>query len=165
QQPRREVAVGGETREAGGQVGADDAGNEEDEPEEAEAVQRRDGALRLHRVHRLEPRPEVRAEGEQPRHVAETEMDIEDGCGRHGGFLSSLKAAWCVLRLAMLRIAAQDEDHWFGGRGVVERGAGGSGESKDARCLFARGMPSYGLADGFPVSRRNGSSGPTGMYS
>ena len=52
QHPGCEVAIGGERGEAGGQIGADDAGNDEDEPEEAEAVQSGDGALRFDPVHR-----------------------------------------------------------------------------------------------------------------
>src|SRR5262249_2169760 len=78
-----EVAVGGEDREVRRQMGTDDAWNDEDEPEEPEAVQRSDGTLRLDLVHRLEPGPEVRAEAEQPRHVTENEMQVEDGCRRH----------------------------------------------------------------------------------
>ena len=49
----REVAVSGEGGEIRRQVGADHAGKHEDEPEEAEAVQRGDGAMRFDPVHRL----------------------------------------------------------------------------------------------------------------
>src|ERR1700682_1582311 len=63
------VDVGGEGGEAGRQIGADDARNDEDEPEEAEAVQGGDGALRFDPVHRLEPGPDVHAEAKQPRDI------------------------------------------------------------------------------------------------
>ncbi len=85
-----EVAVGGERSEAGGQIGADDAWKDEDEPEEAEAVQSGDGTLRLDPVHRLEPGPNIRAEAKQPRDVTENEMHLEDGCRGHSGLLSSV---------------------------------------------------------------------------
>ena len=88
QHPGREVAIGGESGEAGGQVRADDAGHNEDQPEEAEAVQRRDGAVRADPVHRLEPGQDVRAEAEQPRDIAEHEMCLEDGFRGHFGLLS-----------------------------------------------------------------------------
>ena len=58
----REVAIGGKGGEARGQVGADDARDDEDEPEEAEAVQGSDGAKRCDPVHRPEPGQDVRAE-------------------------------------------------------------------------------------------------------
>jgi hypothetical protein len=73
-----EVAVGGEDGEVSGQIGADDAGKDEDQPEEAEAVQSSDGALRFDQIHRREPGPDVRAEAEQPRDVTQDEMDLED---------------------------------------------------------------------------------------
>src|SRR6266568_1344178 len=59
--------VGGEHGEVGGQIGAYDARKDEDEPEEAEAVQSSDGALRCDPVHRPEPRQTVCAEAKQPR--------------------------------------------------------------------------------------------------
>ena len=45
--PGRKVAVGGERGEAGGQMWPDDAWKDKDEPEEAEAVQSGDGAVRF----------------------------------------------------------------------------------------------------------------------
>src|SRR6185437_7233789 len=83
QHPGCEVAIGGERGEAGGQIGADDAWHEEDESEEAEAVQRRNGALCLDLVDRFEPGPEVSAEAKQPWDIPEDEMDLEDGRRRH----------------------------------------------------------------------------------
>src|SRR6185312_634394 len=77
--PRGEVAIGRERREAGWQVGADDARQDEDESEEAETVQRGYRALRLDPIHRPEPGPDVRAEAKQPREVAENEMQQKDG--------------------------------------------------------------------------------------
>src|SRR3984893_16157911 len=83
QHPGCKVTVGSEGGEASRQIGADDARNDEDEPEEAEAVQNSDGALRLDLVHRLEPGPHVRAEAKQPRDVTQDEMYLENGCRRH----------------------------------------------------------------------------------
>ena len=68
--PVAKSPVGGERGEAGGQIGADDAWKNEDQPEEAEAVQSRDGALRFKPVHRLEPGQDVHAEAKQPRDIA-----------------------------------------------------------------------------------------------
>src|SRR5579872_201430 len=82
--PRREVAIGGESREGRRQISADDAGEDEDEAEEAETMQNGDGALRFDRVHRLEPRPDISAEAQQPGDVTENEMGQENACGRHG---------------------------------------------------------------------------------
>ncbi len=65
-----EVTIGGELREARWQIGTDDARKDEDEPEEAEAVQRSDGALRVDPVHRLEPGQDVHADAKQPRDIA-----------------------------------------------------------------------------------------------
>ena len=73
----REVTVGGESGEAGGQIGADDARKDKDQPEEAKAVQCGDGALGIEPVHRLEPGQNVRAEAEQARDIAENEMQLE----------------------------------------------------------------------------------------
>src|SRR5258708_22974 len=69
QQSGCEVTVGGECGESGGQIGADDARNDEDESEEAEAVQSGDGALRFDPVHCLEPRPDISAKPNQPPNV------------------------------------------------------------------------------------------------
>ena len=70
QHPGCEVAVGGERGEAGGQIGADDAGKDKDEPEEAKAVQRSDDAVCFEPVHRPEPGQNVSAETKQPRDIA-----------------------------------------------------------------------------------------------
>ena len=70
QHPSCKVAVSGERCEASRQIGADDAGKDEDEPEEAEAVQGSNGALRFDPVHRLEPGPDVRTEAEKLRDIA-----------------------------------------------------------------------------------------------
>src|SRR6266849_2421516 len=51
----REVAIGSEGGEAGRQVGTYNTRKDEDEPEEAEAVQSSDSALRCDPVHRLKP--------------------------------------------------------------------------------------------------------------
>src|SRR5262249_54048829 len=80
-----QVTVRGEGREASGQIGADHARQDEDESEEAEAVQGRNGALRRDRVHRLELGPDVGGEHQQPGHIAQHEVDSEDGCRRHVG--------------------------------------------------------------------------------
>ena len=69
QHPGCKVAVGGEGGEAGGQIGADDAWKDKDEPEEAKAVQSGDGALRIESVHRPEPGQNVHAEAKQPRDI------------------------------------------------------------------------------------------------
>ena len=83
QHPGCDVAVGGEHREASGQIGADDAWKDEDEPEEAEAVQSSDGAVCRDPVHRPEPRQTVCAEAKQPRDVAEDEMYLEQDFRGH----------------------------------------------------------------------------------
>jgi hypothetical protein len=71
--PGCQVSVGGERGEASGwQIRADDAWKNKDEPEEAEAVQRSDGALRCDQVHRLEPGQDVHAEAKQPRDNSST---------------------------------------------------------------------------------------------
>ena len=64
------IPVGGEHGEACGQIGADHARKDEDEPEEAEAVQRSDRTLCFEMVHRFEPGPDVHAEAKQPRDIA-----------------------------------------------------------------------------------------------
>jgi hypothetical protein len=51
--------------------------------EESEAVQGRDGAVRPDPVHRLESRQNVDAEDEQPCHIAQHEMNLEDCFWRH----------------------------------------------------------------------------------
>jgi hypothetical protein len=56
---------------------------QEDEPEEAEAVQRGDRALRGDPVHRPEPRQNIRAEAKQPGDIAQDKMDPEQGFGGH----------------------------------------------------------------------------------
>src|SRR6202008_414314 len=54
EQPGCQVPVGSERGEAsGGQIRTDDPRKDKDEAEEAEAVQRSDGALRCDQVHRL----------------------------------------------------------------------------------------------------------------
>jgi hypothetical protein len=82
QESRREVAIGGDDGEILRQI-ADDSRKDEDEPEEAKAVQRGDGALRLNAVHRPEPRPYVGAKTQQPGGIAEDEMDAEQRFLRH----------------------------------------------------------------------------------
>jgi hypothetical protein len=62
QQPGCQVAVCGEGGEGSGQIRADHARKDKDEPEEAEAVQSSDSALRFNPVHRLEPGKNVHAE-------------------------------------------------------------------------------------------------------
>jgi hypothetical protein len=64
-----QVAVGGERGEAGGQIGAHYAWKDKDEPEEAEAMQSSDGALRFDVAHRLEPRQDIGTEAKQPRDI------------------------------------------------------------------------------------------------
>jgi hypothetical protein len=54
QHPGCEVAVGGERGEAGGQIGTYDTRKEEDEPEEAVAVQSSDRTLCFEPGHRFE---------------------------------------------------------------------------------------------------------------
>ena len=61
QQPGCQVAVGGERGETSGQVGADDARKDKDEPEEAKAVQSRDNAVRFDSAHRPELGQDVHA--------------------------------------------------------------------------------------------------------
>ena len=78
-----EIAVGGGSREADGEVRTDDARNDEDQPEEAEAVQRGYGALRPGMVHGRQPGQHIGAQEEEPGHIAEDELDCEDGRGRH----------------------------------------------------------------------------------
>ena len=68
------VRVGLLQHEAGRQIGADHARKDEDEPEEAEAVQRSDRTLCFEMVHRFEPGPDVHAEAKQPRDISEDEM-------------------------------------------------------------------------------------------
>ena len=53
------------TGETSGQVGADDARKNKDEPEEAKAVQSRDNAVCFEPVHRPEFGQDVHAEAEQ----------------------------------------------------------------------------------------------------
>ena len=83
----REVAVGGKHGETGGQIGPHDAWNQKDEPEEAEAVQRCNCALRIDAVHRLKPGEDIDKDAKQPRDVAKDEMQLEDDCRRHSGLL------------------------------------------------------------------------------
>jgi hypothetical protein len=85
----REVTIGSEHREARGQIGADDAWKEEDEPEEAEAVQRSNGALCFHRVHRFEPGQRVHGNAKQPGDITSNEMYLKDGCRGHFGLAES----------------------------------------------------------------------------
>src|SRR5215470_9107553 len=63
---------------------ADNARNDEDESEEAKAMQRCDGTLRIRAAKRFQPRPDIGAEGEQPGDVTEDEMSLEDRDNRHG---------------------------------------------------------------------------------
>jgi len=65
QDPGCKVAVGGARGEVSRQIGADELWKEKDQPEEAEAVQSSDGALRFNPVHRLKPRQNLRAEEKQ----------------------------------------------------------------------------------------------------
>ena len=74
QHPRCEVTIGSEGGEVDRQIGANDARNDEDEPEKTETVQSSDGTLRFDPVHRPEPGPDVRAKAKQPRDVTENEM-------------------------------------------------------------------------------------------
>ena len=87
QQAGGEIAVGGGRGETGRQVRPDDAGNQEDETEEAEAVQRGDRAMSLHAIHRSELGQAVGPEAEQPRHVAKDELHEEEHSRRHSGLL------------------------------------------------------------------------------
>ena len=77
------VAIGCELSEVHRQIGTDHTRNNEDQPEEAEAVQSSDGALRFDLVHRLELGPYVRAKAKQPGDVTKNEVYLEDGCWRH----------------------------------------------------------------------------------
>src|SRR6516162_2447695 len=65
----REVTVSSEDGEVGRQIGADDTWKDEDEPEEAEAVQSGDEALCFDLVHRLEPGQHIHTDEKQPRDV------------------------------------------------------------------------------------------------
>jgi hypothetical protein len=56
--------------EARAKLGAYDVRKDEDEPEEAEAVQGGDSALRANPIDQLEPGPDLGAEAEQPRDIA-----------------------------------------------------------------------------------------------
>src|SRR5262249_42738898 len=62
-------------------------------------VQHGDGALGLDPVHRLQPRPGIGAEAKQPRHVAENQLYVEDGCRRH--LPSSLSLAYAASNTAV----------------------------------------------------------------
>ena len=64
-----QVAVGSELGEAGGQIRADYAWKDKDEPEEAEAMQSGDGALRFEVARRLEPGQDIGPEAKQPRDI------------------------------------------------------------------------------------------------
>lgn len=72
-----EVSIGGEHGEAGRQIGADDSRKQEDEPEEAETVQRGNGALRRHPIQRVQPWQAISTEAKQPCDVAQDELDLE----------------------------------------------------------------------------------------
>ena len=80
-----EVALRGEGGEAGGQMRADDAGNEEYQAKEAEAVQGGDGAMGFDAVDGAEAGQGVEAEGEQAGDVPEDELQLKDGVDRHSG--------------------------------------------------------------------------------
>src|SRR5438270_6499374 len=67
--PCSKVPVGGESGEASGDIRADNTWKDKHQPEEAEAVQRSDGALRCDEIHRLEPGQDVHAEAKQPREL------------------------------------------------------------------------------------------------
>ena len=64
-------------------MGADDAGKEEDEPEEAEAVYGGDGSLRFEPAHRFELGQRVSTEPKQARDIAHDEVDGKDNFWRH----------------------------------------------------------------------------------
>ncbi len=70
QQPGCQVTVGGERGKASGNIRADDARKDKNKPEETEAVQSSDGALRFARVHRPESGHDVHAEAKQPSDIA-----------------------------------------------------------------------------------------------
>ena len=72
--PSCEVSISGEGGKARRQIRTDDAWNEKDQAEEAEAVQRSDGALRSNLVYCLKPGPEVGAEAKQPRDITQNEL-------------------------------------------------------------------------------------------
>jgi hypothetical protein len=55
-------------------MGADDAWKDKDEPEEPEAVESSDGAVRCDPVHRLEPGHDVHAEAKQPHDITQNEL-------------------------------------------------------------------------------------------
>jgi len=67
-----------------GRSGLTAPGEDEDEPEETKAVQPGDRALRFDMLRRLEPRPNVGAEAEQPRDVTQNEKHPEKNLWRHG---------------------------------------------------------------------------------
>ena len=77
-QPGREVTVSGEVGETGRQI-AGNARKDEDQPEEAKAVQGSDSALRFDPVHRLESWPDVHTEAEQPHDITQHEVHIKKG--------------------------------------------------------------------------------------
>src|SRR5260370_38651035 len=77
------VRVGLLQHEAGRQIGADHARKDEDEPEEAEAVQRSDRTLCFEMVHRFEPGTDVHAKARQPRDISEDEVGLKQDFRGH----------------------------------------------------------------------------------
>src|ERR1700677_2419619 len=71
------IAIGCKGSKARGQVGADDAWKNEDEPEEAEAVHRGDDPQRLEPAHRSEFGQDIDTEAKQARDIAQDEVDGE----------------------------------------------------------------------------------------
>src|ERR1700688_3773053 len=78
QQPGCQVTVSGERREASGNIGTNHARKDKDEPEETEAVQSSDGALRFKPVHRPESGHDVHAEAKKPSNIPKNEMHKEE---------------------------------------------------------------------------------------
>src|SRR5579862_3488905 len=77
-QPGREVTVSGEVGEPSRQI-ADNAGEDEDQPEEPKTMQGSDNALRFDPLHRLESWPDVHTEAEQPHDITQHEVQVKKG--------------------------------------------------------------------------------------
>ena len=79
---------GGECGKTTGHAGANKAWENEDQPEEAEAVDGGDDALGAETVHQPEPGQHVRAEDQQAGDIPEDELRLEDRLRCHGTSLS-----------------------------------------------------------------------------
>jgi hypothetical protein len=81
--PVARVPIGCEGGKASRQIRADHARQDEDEAEEAKAVQRGDGALRLDVIELLQPRPDIDGEAKQPGGISQYEMRLEQDFRGH----------------------------------------------------------------------------------